>query len=93
MYYQNKKGTFIMNDKHTNSKEITCPIINELLDYDFEEDDFEEVSLTLVMPSEIYKNLSCLAAKAELSIENYVIQMAAYGHIFSEPGKDGYYEV
>ena len=87
MYYQNKKGTFIMNDKHTNSKEITCPINNELLDYDF-----EEVSLTLVMPSEIYKNLSCLAAKAELTIEDYVIQMAAYGHIFSEPGKDGYYE-
>ena len=87
MYYQNKKGTFIMNDKHTNSKEITCPINNELLDYDF-----EEVSLTLVMPSEIYKNLSCLAAKAELSIEDYVIQMAAYGHLFSEPGKDGYYE-
>ena len=87
MYYQNKKGTFIMNDKQTNSKEITCPINNELLDYDF-----EEVSLTLVMPSEIYKNLSCLAAKAELTIEDYVIQMAAYGHIFSEPGKDGYYE-
>ena len=77
-----------MNDKHTNSKEITCPINNELLDYDF-----EEVSLTLVMPSEIYKNLSCLADKAELSIEDYVIQMAAYGHLFSEPGKDGYYEV
>ena len=88
MYYQNKKGTFIMNDKHTNSKEITCPIVNNLRDYDF-----EEVSLTLVMPSEIYKNLSCLADKAELSIEDYVIQMAAYGHIFSEPGKDGYYEV
>lgn len=77
-----------MNDKHTNSKEITCPIVNNLRDYDF-----EEVSLTLVMPSEIYKNLSCLADKAELSIEDYVIQMAAYGHIFSEPGKDGYYEV
>ena len=92
MYYQNKKGTFIMNDKHTNSKEITCPINNELLDYDFEEEDFEEVSLTLVMPSEIYKNLSCLADKAELSIEDYVIQMAAYGHLFSEPRKDGYYE-
>ena len=88
MYYQNKKGTFIMNDKHTNSKEITCPIVNNLRDYDF-----EEVSLTLVMPSEIYKNLSCLADKAELSIEDYDIQMAAYGHIFSEPGKDGYYEV
>lgn len=88
MYYQNKKGTFIMNDKHKNSKEITCPINNELLDYDF-----EEVSLTLVMPSEIYKNLSCLADKAELSIEDYVIQMAAYGHLFSEPGKDGCYEV
>ena len=77
-----------MNDKHTNSKEITCPIVNKLRDYDF-----EEVSLTLVMPSEIYKNLSCLADKAELSIEDQVIQMAAYGHIFSEPGKDGYYEV
>lgn len=87
MYYQNKKGTFIMNDKHTNSKEITCPINNNVLDYDF-----EEVSLTLVMPSEIYKNLSCLADKAQLSIEDYVIQMAAYGHLFSEPRKDGYYE-
>lgn len=56
------------------------------------EDEFGDVELNLVIPSEIYNHLSCMAEDADMPLEEYVVQMATYGQIDDELSEDDYYE-
>ena len=46
--------------------------------------EFGEVRLLLDIPDTVYNHLLCMADDAEMSVENYVIQMAVYGCIESD---------
>ena len=46
--------------------------------------EFGEVRLLLDMPDTVYNHLLCMADDAEMSVENYVIQMAVYGCVESD---------
>lgn len=59
---------------------------------DVGEDEYGEVKLNLVIPSGIYNHLSCMADEEDMSVENYIIQMATDGRIDDECRKEEYYE-
>ena len=46
--------------------------------------EFGEVRLVLDIPDTVYNHLLCMADDAEMSVENYVIQMAVYGCVESD---------
>lgn len=45
------------------------------------EDEYGDVNLNLAIPSEIYNHLLCMADDADMSVKEYIIQMATYGQI------------
>ena len=63
---------------------------NDIFD-DGVEDEYGDVKLNLVIPSEIYNHLLCMADDADMSVEDYVVQMATYGQI--DDGKEDNYEI
>ena len=46
--------------------------------------EYGEVRLMLDIPDTVYNHLLCMADDAEMSVENYVIQMAVYGCVESD---------
>ena len=59
---------------------------------DVVEDEYGDVKLNLVIPSGIYNHLSCMADEEDMSVEDYIIQMATDGRIDDECRKEEYYE-
>ena len=58
---------------------------------EYRKNDIFDVKLNLVIPSEIYNHLLCMADDADMSVEDYVVQMATYGQI--DDGKEDNYEI
>ena len=66
--------------------------IEEYQENDAVEDEYGDVKLNLVIPSGIYNHLSCMADEEDMSVEDYIIQMATDGRINDECRKEEYYE-
>lgn len=64
----------------------------EYQENDAVEDEYGDVKLNLVIPSGIYNHLSCMADEEDMSVEDYIIQMATDGRINDECRKEEYYE-